>query len=108
MYLLLSFFITGWCFWMASLFPNGTMAGYANSLFWVLFMLFGGVVVPRTALNDFYRSWVTWADPLRYFLGPMVASSLHGVRAVCNKSDLAIFDPPPVRAVVSMSKIIVG
>lgn len=77
------------------MFPNGTMAGYANSLFWVLFTLFGGIVVPRNALNDFYRPWITWADPLRYFFGPMVASSLHGVRAVCNRSDLAIFDPPP-------------
>lgn len=95
MYLVMSLFGTGFCFAMAALFPNATMAGYANSLFWVIFMMFNGVVVPKSELNDFYRPWMTWADPMRYYFGATVSSVLHNVKAVCKPEDLAIFDPPP-------------
>ncbi|KAJ5335527.1 hypothetical protein N7452_007930 [Penicillium brevicompactum] len=95
MYLVMSLFGTGFCFIMASLFPNATMAGYANSLFWVIFMMFNGIVAPKSQLNDFYRYWMTWADPMRYYFGATVSSVLHNVKAVCKPEDLAVFDPPP-------------
>lgn len=94
-YLLLSLFATGFCFLMATMFPNPTMAGYANSLFWVVFVMFGGIVTPRQVLNDFYRPWIFCADPLRYYFGASVSTVLHDVTAVCKDVDLATFDPPP-------------
>lgn len=95
MYLVMSLFGTGFCFIMASLFPNATMAGYANSLFWVIFMMFNGIVAPKSQLNDFYRPWMTWADPMCYYFGATVSSVLHNVEAICKPEDLAVFDPPP-------------
>ncbi|KAJ5757976.1 P-loop containing nucleoside triphosphate hydrolase protein [Penicillium nucicola] len=94
MYLLLSVFATGFCHLMAALFPNATMAGYANSLSWVVLMMFSGIPVPHSALNDFYRPWLFWADPMRYFFGATVSSVLHDVKAHCAESDLATYDPP--------------
>ncbi|KAJ5669202.1 hypothetical protein N7462_010272 [Penicillium macrosclerotiorum] len=95
MSLLLSLFGTGFCFLMAALFPNPTMAGYANSLCWVVLLMFNGIVAPHSVLNSFYRSWITWVDPLRYYFGATVSSVLHNVKAVCKTEDMATFSPPP-------------
>jgi ATP-binding cassette subfamily G (WHITE) protein 2 (SNQ2) len=94
MYLLLSLFATGFCQLMAAIFPNATLAGYANSLFWVLLTVFSGALVPHASMNAFYKPWIFWVDPLRYFLGGTVSSVLHGVEANCSPEDLTYFDPP--------------
>ncbi|KAL4963356.1 ABC transporter-like protein [Aspergillus stella-maris] len=54
MFLLLSLF--------GPFFPSRTTAGYANSLFWVVLLIFSGLPVPHTAINDFYRPWLFWTD----------------------------------------------
>ncbi|KAJ5743391.1 hypothetical protein N7533_010493 [Penicillium manginii] len=94
MFLLLSFFGTGYSYLLAALFPNATMASYANSLFWVLLMLFSGVLVPHSAMNTFYKPWLFWVDPMRYFFGGSVANILHGVKATCSSGDFTLFNPP--------------
>ncbi len=95
MFLILSLFGTSFCQLMAAIFPNPVIAGYANSLFWVAITVFSGTLVPHSAMNTFYRAWIFWVDPLRYFLGGTVSNVLHGVKAQCKRSDLTIFDPPP-------------
>ncbi|KAJ5187570.1 hypothetical protein N7449_010564 [Penicillium cf. viridicatum] len=94
MFLILSLFATSFCHLMAAIFPNPTLAGYANSLFWVVLTVFSGTLVPHSAMNTFYRYWIFWVDPLRYFLGGTVSNALHGVKAHCKESDLTIFHPP--------------
>lgn len=94
MFLTLSLFATSFCHLMASIFPNPTLAGYANSLFWVVLTVFSGTLVPHTAMNTFYRYWIFWINPLRYFFGGTVSSVLHGIKAHCKQSDLTIFDSP--------------
>ncbi|KAE8154353.1 ABC-2 type transporter-domain-containing protein [Aspergillus avenaceus] len=94
MYLLFAFFGLGFTYLMATLFSNPTMAGYAMSLFWVILLMFSGAANPRSALNDFYRPWLYWADPMTYFFEPTVATVLHGVQAQCASGDMAVFDPP--------------
>ncbi|RDW60635.1 hypothetical protein BP6252_12018 [Coleophoma cylindrospora] len=95
MYLLLSLFGIGFPQLIATIFPNGTMSGYANSLFWVILMIFSGTAIPHSAFVGFYKPWLFWADPMRYFFGGTVASVLHGVQAHCSESDLTTFNPPP-------------
>jgi ATP-binding cassette subfamily G (WHITE) protein 2 (SNQ2) len=94
MFLILSVFATSFCHLMAAIFPNPTLAGYANSLFWVALTVFSGTLVPHVAMNSFYRPWIFWVNPLRYFLGGTVSNVLHGVVAHCKESDLTIFDSP--------------
>ncbi|KAJ5859609.1 hypothetical protein N7534_004886 [Penicillium rubens] len=94
MTLLLSLFGTGFCFLVAALFPNPTMAGYATSVFWVVLMMFNGIVTPQSVLNSFYRPWIIWADPMRYYFGAIVSSVLHNTEAVCKQKDFATFHPP--------------
>lgn len=101
MYLILSLFATGFCQLMAAAFPNATLAGYANSLFWVSLTVFSGSLVPHQSMNTFYKPWIFWVDPLRYFLGGTVSSVLHNVKAKCSQEDLSVFDPPSAQTCAS-------
>ncbi|KAJ5398597.1 hypothetical protein N7465_009086 [Penicillium sp. CMV-2018d] len=94
MFLLLGLFGTGYSQLLAALFANRTTASYANSLFWVILMLFSGVLVPHSAMNGFYKPWLFWVDPMRYFFGGSVSNILHNVKAQCSPGDFTIFDPP--------------
>ncbi|XHG06612.1 hypothetical protein AWENTII_009799 [Aspergillus wentii] len=94
MWLLLAIFGTSYSQLLAAMFPNATMGGYANSLFWVILMVFSGVLTPHAYLNDFYRPWLFWVDPMRYWFGATVGSVLHGVPVSCKETDLTFFDPP--------------
>lgn len=94
MYLLFSLFGLGATYLMAACLSNPTMAGYAMSLLWVILLMFSGAANPRSALNDFYRPWLYWADPLAYFFESTVSTVLHGVDVNCASDELAIFDPP--------------
>ncbi|KAF9871112.1 ABC drug exporter [Colletotrichum karsti] len=93
-YLLLSLFCIGFCFLMPSLFGTKTLAGYASSLFWVLLMMFSGMLQPHIGMNDFYRPWLFWVDPMRYFIGAIVSSAMNEVEVHCAERDLAHFIPP--------------
>lgn len=94
MFLLLSQFGTGLCYLMAPFFPSRTMAGYANSLFLVILLTFCGLPVPHSGMNNFYRPWLFWADPLRYFFGGSISSVMHKANISCKLRDYAQFIRP--------------
>ena len=56
---------------------------------------FCGVVVPYAALPYFWRSWMYWVTPFKYLLEGMLGLVTDGVPIQCDRSELAIFDPPP-------------
>ncbi|PWY63145.1 hypothetical protein BO83DRAFT_441681 [Aspergillus eucalypticola CBS 122712] len=95
MWILLGIFGTGYSHLLAALFPSANLGGYANSLFWVILMIVSGVLTPHAYLNDFYRPWLFWIDPMRYFFGASLGSVLHGVAVECSSNDLVVFDAPP-------------
>jgi ABC-type multidrug transport system permease subunit len=94
MYLVLSLFATSFSQLMAAMFPNATLAGYANSLFWVALTVFSGTLVPHAFMNSFYKPWIFWVDPMRYFLGGTVSTVLHGAEVHCKEEELTYFDTP--------------
>jgi ATP-binding cassette subfamily G (WHITE) protein 2 (SNQ2) len=94
-WLLISYFGTTWNQLVSAVFPNMQTSGFANSLFWNILMIFSGTLVPHASLNTFYRYWLYWLDPVRWFLGGHVEDTLHGVQVQCRDSDLTIFDPRP-------------
>lgn len=94
LWLVLSYFATSWSQLIASIFPQQSV-GLANSLFWNILIAFSGVLVPQASLNIFYRNWLWWLDPFRWFLGGHVEATLHNVRVQCAPKDMAVFDPRP-------------
>ncbi|RAH84602.1 ABC transporter-like protein [Aspergillus japonicus CBS 114.51] len=94
-WLLLALFSIGYSQLLAACFPDPTLAGYANSLIWVILMVCSGVLTPHAYMNDFYRPWLFWVDPMRYFFGATVGVVLHDVPVHCGVSDLVRFEPPP-------------
>ncbi|CAG7923629.1 unnamed protein product [Penicillium olsonii] len=94
MWVLLSLFGTSYSQLLAAITSNPTMGSHANSLFWVLLMVFSGILTPHSYMNVFYRSWLFWIDPMRYWFGATVGTSLHNLPVVCKPDELAVFDPP--------------
>ncbi|CAG8053829.1 unnamed protein product [Penicillium salamii] len=94
MWLLLAIFGTTYSQLLAAMFPNPLMGGFANSLFWVILMVFSGVLTPHSYMNGFYRPWLFWTDPMRYFFGATVGTVLHDVPVACKPSELTLFEPP--------------
>ena len=94
-WLLISYFGTTWNQLVSAVFPNMQTSGFANSLFWNILMIFSGTLVPHASLNTFYRYWLYWLDPVRWFLGGHIEDTLHDVHVQCLQSDLTVYDPRP-------------
>jgi ATP-binding cassette subfamily G (WHITE) protein 2 (SNQ2) len=95
LWMVISYFGTTWNQLISATFSNMQTAGLANSLFWNILMIFSGTLVPHHSLNTFYRYWLYWLDPIRWFFGGHVEDTLHNVPVVCSDTDLTYFDPPP-------------
>lgn len=90
----LGMFGIGFPFAVASFCAGEEVAGYANSLVWCVMATFGGIAIPHSGMNGFYRPWLFWADPMRYWMGATVSSALHGVPVRCSDSDMTMLSPP--------------
>lgn len=93
-FLALGVFGIGFPFAVASLCSGDKVAGYANSLVWCVMATFGGIAIPHSGMNGFYRPWLFWADPMRYWLGATVSAALHGVPVRCSGADMTVLSPP--------------
>ncbi|KAI4727927.1 hypothetical protein E4T49_04284 [Aureobasidium sp. EXF-10728] len=87
-------FALTWNQLLATMFTNMQTCGLASALFWNILMIFNGTLIPHAALNDFYRNWLYWLDPFRWFFGGSVSNLLKPVPVNCSANDLARFDPP--------------
>lgn len=93
-FLALGIFGIGFPFAVASLCSGDKVAGYANSLVWCVMATCGGIAIPHAGMNGFYRPWLFWADPMRYWLGATVSAALHGVPVVWSDADMTTLSPP--------------
>jgi ATP-binding cassette subfamily G (WHITE) protein 2 (SNQ2) len=77
-------------------FPSAiaSLAGYTNSLLWCIMAVFGGVAIPHQSMNDFYRPWLFWANPLRYWLGATISAAVHNVPVRCAEHEMILVEPP--------------
>ncbi|KAI5271066.1 hypothetical protein E4T47_05600 [Aureobasidium subglaciale] len=87
-------FAMTWNFLLATIFSNMQTCGLASALFWNILMVFSGTLIPHASLNDFYRNWLYWLDPFRWFFGGSTSNLLKPVPVNCSANDLARFDPP--------------
>lgn len=55
---------------------------------------FTGILVPYSQLQEFFRAWVYWVNPLTWLVRGLIGNILHGVEVQCGENELVTFQPP--------------
>lgn len=63
------------------------------NLFFMLSLIFTGVLVPPSALTKFWI-WMYRATPLSYYISAIMSTGLSGMRIDCTSNDILRLDPP--------------
>ncbi|KAJ2374118.1 ATP-binding cassette transporter snq2, partial [Coemansia sp. RSA 2611] len=74
--------------------PNDLIAAVINPIFTSMFIMFGGVAVPYHQIPNFWRSWMYWLSPYRYFVEGTITNELHGSQIRCRPDEFFTFAPP--------------
>ncbi|KAL5392982.1 hypothetical protein PMIN06_006396 [Paraphaeosphaeria minitans] len=95
MTMLFYLFISSWGQWICAFAPSFTVISNVLPFFFVMFSLFNGVVRPYTQLAVFWKYWMYYVNPSTYWIGGVLAATLHGIPVECESSETAQFDTPP-------------
>lgn len=94
MTLLFFFFLNSWGQWICAFAPSFTVISNVLPFFFVMFSLFNGVVRPYSMLPVFWRYWMYYVNPATYWIGGVLAATLHGIPVECAVSETAQFNVP--------------
>lgn len=95
MTMLFYLFISSWGQWICAFAPSFTVISNVLPFFFVMFSLFNGVVRPYMQLAVFWKYWMYYVNPSTYWIGGVLAATLHGIPVKCEPSETAQFDTPP-------------
>ncbi|KAL1628660.1 ATP-binding cassette transporter snq2 [Neofusicoccum ribis] len=95
MTLLFFFFQASWGQWITAFAPSFTVISNVLPFFFVMFSLFNGVVRPYSMLPVFWRYWMYYVNPSTWWIGGVLAATLHKQPVQCETQETARFDPPP-------------
>lgn len=95
MTMLFFLFQASWGQWICAFAPSFTVISNVLPFFFVMFSLFNGVVRPYASLPVFWRYWMYWINPSTYWIGGVLAATLHGIPVECTTDETAHFDAPP-------------
>ncbi|ORY09288.1 ABC drug exporter AtrF [Clohesyomyces aquaticus] len=95
MTMLFYLFISSWGQWICAFAPSFTVISNVLPFFFVMFSLFNGVVRPYSQLSVFWRYWMYYVNPSTYWIGGVLAATLHNIPVQCTASETAIFDAAP-------------
>ncbi|KAK7181443.1 hypothetical protein DPSP01_008673 [Paraphaeosphaeria sporulosa] len=95
MTMLFYLFISSWGQWICAFAPSFTVISNVLPFFFVMFSLFNGVVRPYTQLAVFWKYGMYYVNPSTYWIGGVLAATLHGIPVECESSETALFDTPP-------------
>ncbi|KAF2130694.1 hypothetical protein P153DRAFT_336486 [Dothidotthia symphoricarpi CBS 119687] len=88
-------FISSWGQWICAFAPSFTVISNVLPFFFVMFSLFNGVVRPYATLPVFWRYWMYYVNPSTYWIGGVLAATLHDIPVECASIETAQFDAPP-------------
>lgn len=88
-------FQASWGQWICAFAPSFTVISNVLPFFFVMFSLFNGVVRPYSMLPVFWRYWMYYVNPSTYWIGGVLAATLHNVPVRCAVSETAHFNAPP-------------
>ncbi|OAL53270.1 ABC drug exporter AtrF [Pyrenochaeta sp. DS3sAY3a] len=94
MTMLFYLFISSWGQWICAFAPSFTVISNVLPFFFVMFALFNGVVRPYDMMPVFWRYWMYWVNPSTYWIGGVLAATLHDIPVRCQRSETAIFNVP--------------
>lgn len=94
MILLFFVFQSSWGQWICAFAPSFTVISNVLPFFFVMFGLFNGVVRPYSDLPVFWRSWMYWANPSTYYVGGVLAATMHDQPVECAIQETARFNVP--------------
>jgi ATP-binding cassette subfamily G (WHITE) protein 2 (SNQ2) len=95
MTLLFFIFTASWGQWICAFAPSFTVISNVLPFFFVMFGLFNGVVRPYSTLPVFWKYWMYYVNPSTYWIGGVLAATLHNIPVECASSETARFDAPP-------------
>lgn len=95
MTMLFFLFISSWGQWICAFAPSFTVISNVLPFFFVMFGLFNGVVRPYDMMPAFWRYWMYYVNPSTYWIGGVLAATLHDIPVQCQQTETAIFNAPP-------------
>lgn len=87
-------FMSSWGQWICAFAPSFTVISNVLPFFFVMVSLFNGVVRPYSMLPVFWRYWMYYINPSTWWIGGVLAATLHGAPVECAASETARFDVP--------------
>ncbi|KAK5115244.1 hypothetical protein LTR62_001444 [Meristemomyces frigidus] len=95
MTMLFFLFQASWGQWICAFAPSFTVISNVLPFFFVMFSLFNGVVRPYASIPVFWRYWMYYINPSTWWIGGVLAATLHNVPVQCTSTETAHFDAPP-------------
>ncbi|KAK5126110.1 hypothetical protein LTR85_011465 [Meristemomyces frigidus] len=95
MTMLFFLFQASWGQWICAFAPSFTVISNVLPFFFVMFSLFNGVVRPYAMIPVFWRYWMYYVNPSTYWIGGVLAATLHNIPVQCTTDETAHFDAPP-------------
>lgn len=87
-------FMSSWGQWICAFAPSFTVISNVLPFFFVMVSLFNGVVRPYSMLPVFWRYWVYYVNPSTWWIGGVLAATLHNAPIECAPFETARFDVP--------------
>lgn len=87
-------FMSSWGQWICAFAPSFTVISNVLPFFFVMVSLFNGVVRPYSMLPVFWRYWMYYINPSTWWIGGVLAATLHDAPVECAPSETARFDAP--------------
>ncbi|KAF2710440.1 ABC transporter-like protein [Pleomassaria siparia CBS 279.74] len=94
MTMLFFLFTASWGQWICAFAPSLTVISNVLPFFFVMFSLFNGVARPYQQLSVFWRYWMYYVNPSTYWIGGVLAATLHGQPVECTSAETAVFNAP--------------
>ncbi|KAK3639848.1 ATP-binding cassette transporter snq2 [Elasticomyces elasticus] len=95
MTLLFFLFQASWGQWICAFAPSFTVISNVLPFFFVMFSLFNGVVRPYAMLPVFWKYWMYYVNPSTYWIGGVLAATLHNIPVECTPEEAGHFNSPP-------------
>lgn len=94
MVLLFHLFMNSWGQWICAFAPSLAVINNVLPFFFVIFSTFNGIIRPYSMLPVFWRYWMYYIQPSTWWMGGVLAATLHDVPVKCTTAETAKFDVP--------------